>query len=195
MELLTSSDLDTLESVLNNVRHVIGDKWDSEDPGMISGNIMFGHATRPTPRKFSINPPKAMQESQSNLWLASLTEYIAVVDPDTISRLLREHARLKEAESKALKEAEHWKSNHECEVSRARVLKERPDMPLERVNAYNHMTALEEENKRLKAQIASLESRMCERSMLEMIQSHSINQDHILREVRDILKSHFRTNY
>ena len=195
MELLTSSDLDTLESVLNNVRHVIGDKWDNEGSGLIFGNIMFGHATRPTPRKFSINPPKAMQESQSNLWLTSLTEYIAAVDPDTISRLLREHARLKEAESKALKEAEHWKANHECEVSRARVLKERPDMPLERVNAYNHMTALEEENKSLKAQIASLQDREQERAMVSMIHSTSIESHRVMYEVRDILKSHFRTGY
>lgn len=33
-------------------------------------------------------------------------------------------------------EAAHWKNNHETEVRRARALKERTDMPLERVEAY-----------------------------------------------------------
>lgn len=31
---------------------------------------------------------------------------------------------------------DHWKSNHETEVRRARILKERPDMPVERIQAY-----------------------------------------------------------
>ncbi len=33
-------------------------------------------------------------------------------------------------------EVSHWKSNHVAEVRRARVLKERTDMPIERVQAY-----------------------------------------------------------
>lgn len=33
-------------------------------------------------------------------------------------------------------EAAHWKNNHETEVRRARILKERTDMPIERVQAY-----------------------------------------------------------
>lgn len=42
-----------------------------------------------------------------------------------------------EAEVAAIKaEVAHWKSNHETEVRRARILKERTDMPIERVNAY-----------------------------------------------------------
>ena len=34
------------------------------------------------------------------------------------------------------KELEHWKNNHETEVRRARILKERTDMPVERTEAY-----------------------------------------------------------
>lgn len=34
------------------------------------------------------------------------------------------------------KERDHWKNNHETEVRRARILKERTDMPIERVQAY-----------------------------------------------------------
>jgi hypothetical protein len=33
-------------------------------------------------------------------------------------------------------EVTHWKANHAREVERARILKERPDMPIERVQAY-----------------------------------------------------------
>lgn len=38
-------------------------------------------------------------------------------------------------------EAAHWKNNHATEVRRARVLKERTDMPLERVQAYEKWQA------------------------------------------------------
>lgn len=39
----------------------------------------------------------------------------------------------------ALKDVAHWKSNHACEVSRAMLLKQRPDMPLERIKAYEQV--------------------------------------------------------
>ena len=47
-----------------------------------------------------------------------------------IEQLRTENAALKE-------QVAHWKNNHETEVRRARVLKERTDMPLERVHAYD----------------------------------------------------------
>lgn len=48
----------------------------------------------------------------------------------------------KEQLEAALKDAAHWKSNHACEVSRAKLLKQRPDMPLERIAAYDQVGAL-----------------------------------------------------
>jgi hypothetical protein len=48
----------------------------------------------------------------------------------------------KEQLEAALKEVAHWKSNHACEVSRAKLLKQRPDMPLERISAYDQVGAL-----------------------------------------------------
>ena len=48
----------------------------------------------------------------------------------------------KEQLEAALKDAAHWKSNHACEVSRAKFLKQRPDMPLERIAAYDQVGAL-----------------------------------------------------
>lgn len=48
-----------------------------------------------------------------------------------------DHIEQLEAENAALKaEVAHWKSNHATEVRRARILKERTDMPIERVDAY-----------------------------------------------------------
>jgi hypothetical protein len=40
------------------------------------------------------------------------------------------------------KERDHWKANHDAQVSRARFLIERGDIPLERVRAYEEMAAL-----------------------------------------------------
>lgn len=64
-----------------------------------------------------------------------------------------------EADNTALKrEAAHWKNNHATVVWQARILKERTDMPLERVKAYEKVVelqrlhdALAEDNNRLHA--------------------------------------------
>lgn len=40
-------------------------------------------------------------------------------------------------------EALHWKANHDNQVARARVLLERPDLPLERVRAYGLIGTLQ----------------------------------------------------
>lgn len=60
---------------------------------------------------------------------------------------------------------DHWKANHDAQVERARLLHERPDLPLERVQAYDQVgrmrTALES--------IASLKA-----AALAMIQDQSI---------------------
>ena len=50
----------------------------------------------------------------------------------------------------------HWRANHAAEVLRARVLKERPDMPLERVEAYKQIGEL-------LARVAELEAERAER--------------------------------
>lgn len=47
-------------------------------------------------------------------------------------------------------ELKHWKSNHAAEVQRARVLKERTDMPLERVHAYEQIGQLAAELQKAK---------------------------------------------
>ncbi|URP85923.1 hypothetical protein ECW2_0246 [Enterobacter phage EC-W2] len=77
-------------------------------------------------------------------------------------------------------------------ATRARVLKERPDMPLERVNAYNRMVELEEENKALKQRIASLEDVNQTRMMLQMIQGMVIDNQNMNREQLRYWQTHFR---
>lgn len=49
--------------------------------------------------------------------------------------------------------AAHWKASHATEVSRARILKERTDMPVERVRAYEHMGTVLAENEGLKTEL------------------------------------------
>ncbi len=60
-----------------------------------------------------------------------------------VGELESELAKAKESESVALaanelltKELKHWQSNHATEVRRARILKERPDLPIDRIQAY-----------------------------------------------------------
>lgn len=56
------------------------------------------------------------------------------------------HSGFPAEERRALeREVAHWKANHKCEVERARVLKERTDMPLERVKAYEQIGRLQEQ--------------------------------------------------
>lgn len=55
------------------------------------------------------------------------------------------------------KERDHWKANHENQVKRARILMERPDMPIERVNAYKHYSEMMANEQALKDKIAFLE--------------------------------------
>jgi hypothetical protein len=56
-----------------------------------------------------------------------------VSEPPSYAQLLNTALhRAKAAE----KERDHWKANHANEVNRARILKERLDMPYERVDAY-----------------------------------------------------------
>ena len=54
----------------------------------------------------------------------------------------------------------HWRANHAAEVHRARVLKECPDMPLERVEAYKQIGEL-------LARVAELEAEREEREKQE----------------------------
>lgn len=49
------------------------------------------------------------------------------------------------------KKAQHWRANHDAQIERARVLQERPDMPLERVNAYHAWGSVLEDYKRFQA--------------------------------------------
>lgn len=67
---------------------------------------------------------------------------------DKIERLETQWEDLSEVSKKAVALAEHWKANHDHQVSRARFLIERGDIPLERVRAYEEMEALRTESSR-----------------------------------------------
>lgn len=48
----------------------------------------------------------------------------------------------------------HWRNNHDSVVRKSRVLIERKDMPLERVQAFHYITSLEEKIKQLESQLS-----------------------------------------
>jgi uncharacterized coiled-coil DUF342 family protein len=47
-------------------------------------------------------------------------------------------------------EVAHWKANHDNMVNRSRVLIDRPDLPLERVKAFEQLETLKAENEKLR---------------------------------------------
>ena len=55
------------------------------------------------------------------------------------------------------REVTHWKANHANEVKRSRILKERPDMPIERVRAYEQWGEDQERIKELERQLDEIE--------------------------------------
>lgn len=74
---------------------------------------------------------------------------------EIILALREENARLK-------KEVAQWKNNHACEVGRARVLKDRTDMPLERVKAYDQIGKLQQELAEFNVKLNKCEELLCE---------------------------------
>lgn len=75
-------------------------------------------------------------------------------DSDELMKWLREqHVRA------ANNSAKHWKANHDEQVKRSRLLMERPDLPVDRIPAYNEMKRLQEENAELRARIVGYEIR------------------------------------
>ena len=77
---------------------------------------------------------------------------------------------LRQQLSDAQREAAHWKNNHDTEVRRARILKERTDMPIERVQAYERWCLDLAENAALRQQLASIK-RPDFREMREMLRA------------------------
>ncbi|QDH49060.1 hypothetical protein PHYNN_230 [Pantoea phage Phynn] len=117
-----------------------------------------------------------------------VAKYLAVVNPGMVKMLLQEIDRLRGIESLA----KHWEANHATEVHRSRMLKERPDMPLERVSAYDRMVALEEENKSLRAQVDSLSDRSTERNMLSMMYATSLETSSKIYAIEERMRRVFR---
>ena len=83
--------------------------------------------------------------------------------PTLYSEAAAEITNLRQRAQELEREAAQWKNNHETEVRRARVLKERTDMPLERVQAYEKWGEDQ-------ARIASLEVEIL--LMQEAVHSH-----------------------
>ena len=140
-----------------------------------------------TPNRYiSIRCIKPSLTSSVDPYKSEIERYLISASPGNIKLLIGEIDRLLECE----KEVEHWKNNHACEVARARVLKERPDMPLERVKAYDRMIELENENKALKERIEALEFEL--NSNLYVQQSILIDIQNMTRKQIQYWQHHFK---
>lgn len=189
---VTSEKLVEIEKSARSISYMMGSKWTLVENMSIQGNQEYGFRGKEYKRAFSYGVPYGDSPTQLKSWEEGLGKYLEAVDPQTVLDLVSDLSLALRDKQKAENEAAHWKANHECEVSRARVLKERPDMPLERVNAYNRMVELEEENKALKQRIASLEDVNQTRMMLQMIQSMVIDTQNMNREQLRYWQTHFR---
>lgn len=189
---VTSEKLEEIEKSTRSISSMMGSKWTLVENMSIQGNQEYGFRGKEYKRAFSYGVPYGDSPTQVKSWEEGLGKYLETVDPQTVLDLVSDLSLALRDKQKAEQEAAHWKANHECEVSRARVLKERPDMPLERVNAYNRMVELEEENKALKQRIASLEDVNQTRMMLQMIQGMVIDNQNMNREQLRYWQTHFR---
>ncbi|WFD55561.1 hypothetical protein phi5_81 [Enterobacter phage phi5] len=189
---VTSEKLEEIEKSARSISYMMGSKWTLVENMSIQGNQEYGFRGKEYKRAFSYGVPYGDSPTQIKSWEEGLGKYLETVDPQTVLDLVSDLSLALRDKQKAESEVAHWKANHECEVSRARVLKERPDMPLERVNAYNRMVELEEENKALKQRIASLEDVNQTRMMLQMIQGMVIDNQNMNREQLRYWQTHFR---
>lgn len=189
---LTSEKRIEIEKSARDISSMMGSKWTLVANMSIQGNQEYGFRGKEYKRAFSYGVPYGDSPTQVKSWEENLGKYLETVDPQTVLDLTDDLSLALRDKQKAEQEAAHWKANHECEVSRARVLKERPDMPLERVNAYNRMVELEEENKALKQRIASLEDVNQTRMMLQMIQGMVMDTQNMNREQLRYWQTHFR---
>lgn len=98
-------------------------------------------------------------------------DYIEATSRRLLTTAMDEIERL-EAGIKALEaERDHWKANHAAQVERARILIERPDMPIERVKAYAQIG-------RMRAALESIAS--LKATALEMVADQSIPESPIV---------------
>lgn len=189
---VTSEKLVEIEKSARSISYMMGSKWTLVENMSIQGNQEYGFRGKEYKRAFSYGVPYGDIPTQVKSWEEDLGKYLETVDPQTVLDLISDLSSALLGKKNAEVEAAHWKANHECEVSRARVLKERPDMPLERVNAYNRMVELEKENEALKQRIASLEDVNQTRMMLQMIQGMVMDTQNMSREQMRYWQTHFR---
>lgn len=160
---------------------------DNEREGFCTHNVHTGSGNFSidyTPVKSWYVVTEQSREEQSR----HIARFVAEADPNFVMSLILEIERLHDFERKAAE----WKNNHDNQVEIARVLKERTDMPLERVHAYNKMKELEAENKRLKDENESLASNKVIQMHTEMINYRMLDVDQKMNMLIGKFDQHFR---
>lgn len=163
--------------------------WKSE-PEQIDCDLTHSKIIDETGNGFKIEYIGEKNTQHASKKAERIANYLELVSPENVASLVREIQRLKPFENSS----KEWKANHDNQVANSRILKERPDMPVERVNAYNRMLELEAENKRLKEENESLSDRRGERELIQstFTQNSIIAND--VRRISRILDNVFNTN-
>ena len=96
--------------------------------------------------------------------------------------------KLKAERDELAAQVTHWKANHASVVEQARILKERPDMPIERVKAYENWVAMAAQNQQMLEAIENVKeeawrccshqraSRLCEALALPNLTTSALNK-------------------
>lgn len=77
-----------------------------------------------------------------------------------ILKLEAERDALKAENGQLKTEVNHWKANHDNQTSKVRLLMDRPDLPVERVEAYKAFAVMEAKHDALKTEIDQLKAQL-----------------------------------
>lgn len=198
MENMTNRETE-LSDILSNIKGAFwqlpvelkfGDAYVGHADDRDNHSILFGEGNKGI--RFQYVTDEAKSPNHNVLHVPSMpihkiANFLAVASPMVVDELVKEIERLQPFEA----EAKQWKANHACEVDRARILKERPDMPIERVAAYQRMVELEKENKRLQDEFNSLQGAISANFKLDQLQTSTYQMQYKQEQTLNLLREVF----
>lgn len=132
-------ELEELERI-----NAAGDRYGHITPGVVAELIAEVRNLRETIRLQSNAARAGMDAAKraATILYAEADKARAESSPDVLASERAMNAVLTEENERLRAEVFHWKANHDNQVTRARFLIERGDIPVERVRAYEEMATL-----------------------------------------------------
>lgn len=123
-------------------------------------NVSFLFATKESADEFASKQP-----TSAGIWVHK-RQLLAYTAPQPcpecvhyISEIKRRQSEidaLRKERDELAAQVTHWKANHASVVEQARILKERPDMPIERVKAYESWVAMAVQVEKIRGMLAEV---------------------------------------